>query len=144
VAKTIRNVLVTGPAGQVGKALAHALMAEGYRVRALVHKTPVNLRGVQSVRGDISNMDDVRRAIAGVDAVCQLATTKEDPATFIDVSVRGTYNLLEAARETGRIQRWLLAGGDASMGNCFPFTISRSDLLFEQKGENINPCGNCS
>jgi len=51
-----------------------------------------------------------------MDAVCQLATTKEDPDGFIDRFPSRHYNLLEAARQCKTIRRWILAGGDAAMG----------------------------
>jgi nucleoside-diphosphate-sugar epimerase len=112
----LRRVLVTGASGQLGGALVRRLVAEGFSVRALVHRTAVGVEGVEEMRGDVSDLASVRRAVKGIDAVCQLATTKEDSAGFIDVSVRGTYNLLEAAREAGTVRRWILAGGDAAMG----------------------------
>jgi len=55
----------------------------------------------------------------GVDAVCHLATSKEDRAGFIDVSIRGTYNLLEGCRTTPTVKQFILAGGDAALGIWF-------------------------
>jgi len=115
----IRRVLVAGASGMLGRELTRQLLEAGYQVRALVHKTPVGVRGVERVRGSVADLACVRRAMKGADAVCQLATTKEDPDTFIDVSIRGTYNLLEAARESPSVRRWILAGGDAAMGIYF-------------------------
>ena len=117
--KTIKRVLVAGASGKLGCRLVPRLLQAGYEVRTLVHKTPVNIAGVQSMRGNVSDPASMRKAVDGVDAICQLATTKEDPRTFIDVSVRGTYNLLEAARQCGTVQRWILSGGDAAMGIYF-------------------------
>ncbi|MFB3893420.1 MAG: NAD-dependent epimerase/dehydratase family protein [Phycisphaerae bacterium] len=115
----IRRVLVAGASGQLGRELTRQLLTAGYEVRALIHKTPLDVPGVKCIRGNVSSLADCRRAVEGADAVCQLATTKEDPDTFIDVSIRGTYNLLEAARQSGRVRRWVLSGGDAAMGIYF-------------------------
>src|SRR4051812_42780811 len=85
----VKRVLVTGASGQLGAALVRRLVDEGMQVRALVHRTPMEVKGVEVIRGDVSDLASMQRAVKGADAVCHLATTKEDPATFIDVSVRG-------------------------------------------------------
>ena len=55
---------------------------------------------------------------AGADIVVQLATAKEDAATFFDVSLRGTFHVLEACRRHA-IKQFLLFGGDAALGIWF-------------------------
>jgi nucleoside-diphosphate-sugar epimerase len=74
---------------------------------------------VEVVQGSVSDAAFVEEAVKGMDAVCHLATTKEDREGFIDVSVRGTFNLLDASRECGHIKQFILAGGDASLGIFF-------------------------
>lgn len=115
----VESVLVTGASGKLGCAIAGAFIAAGYHVRALQHRTPVAVAGVEVVKGSISDAATVERAVAGMDAVCQLATTKEDPQTYFEVSLRGTLNLLEAVRQEGRVKQFLLSGGDAAMGIWF-------------------------
>jgi len=70
------------------------------------------------VTGSVGDWEFVRAAVDGVDAICHLATTKED-RDFIDVSVRGTFNLLDAARECESFKQFILAGGDAALGIFF-------------------------
>jgi nucleoside-diphosphate-sugar epimerase len=60
----------------------------------------------------------VATTIRGAAVVVQLATTKEDAASFFDVSLRGTFNVLEACRHHG-VQQFILVGGDASLGIWF-------------------------
>ncbi len=115
----IKNILVTGAAGKVGRRLAPALLDAGYHVRALQHRSPLPFDNVEVLRGSVSDKEVVRRALRDVDAVCHLATSKEDPETFIDVSLRGTFNLLDACRESGRVRRFILASGDAALGIYF-------------------------
>jgi nucleoside-diphosphate-sugar epimerase len=115
----IESVLITGASGKLGRAIAAAFVAAGCRVRALQHRTPVAIDGVEIVPGSISDAATVEQAVAGMDAVCQLATTKEDPETYFDVSLRGTLNLLEAVRRERRVKQFLLSGGDAAMGIWF-------------------------
>lgn len=115
----IRTVLVTGASGKLGRALIPALLEAGYSVRATQFKTPVKVRGVRTVTGSMADPGFVRRALEGVDAVCHLATCKEDPAQFFDVSVRGTFTLLDEARQRGSLKQLILASGDAALGIFF-------------------------
>jgi UDP-glucose 4-epimerase len=78
----------------------------------------------------------VREVVRGTDAVIQMATTKEDPDTFFDVSVRGTLNMLEACRKLGTRQ-FLLLGGDAAVGIWYyphPIPIDESHPLMAYPG----------
>ena len=115
----IKNILVTGASGKIGRSLIPALVQEGYRVRAVQFQTPLAFDDVEVITGSVSDRDFVRRACNGIDAVCHLATSKEDPEYFLDVSVRGTFNLLDAARECRTLKQFLLAGGDAALGIFF-------------------------
>jgi len=115
----IDTVLVTGASGKLGRALVPALLNAGYRVRATQFKTPVKVPGVSVVTGDISDRRFVRRALADVDAVCHLATCKEDPEHFFDVSIRGTFTLLDEAKRRGGLKQFILASGDAALGIFF-------------------------
>lgn len=109
---------VFGGSGKIGRRVIAALVQRGMAVRALVHRTPVAGDGVVSVPGSITDSAAVAETIRGADLVLQLATTKEDPATFFDVSLRGTFNLLEACRGQS-IRQFMLLGGDAAQGIWF-------------------------
>jgi nucleoside-diphosphate-sugar epimerase len=115
----IRKVLVTGASGKLGRSLVPALVDAGYTVRATQFKTPVKVPGVRTVTGSMSDPGFVRRALRGMDAVCHLATCKEDAANFMDVSVKGTFTLLDEARKQGGLKQLILASGDAALGIFF-------------------------
>jgi len=115
----INNILVTGASGKLGQAMTRIFLNVGYHVRALQHRTPVDIEGVEIFTGSVTDVEAMRQAVAGMDVICHLATTKEDPATFFDVSVRGTFNLLEATRHSGQVKQFLLSSGDAVMGIWF-------------------------
>jgi dTDP-L-rhamnose 4-epimerase len=110
---TASRVLITGGAGFIGSHVADALLARGYRVRALddlseqVHgksgKFPPYLAtDVETLRGDVRNPNDVVRALTDVDAVFHFAAmvgvgqSMYQIEKYTDVNNRGTSVLLEA------------------------------------------------
>jgi len=111
------SAAVFGASGKLGRRVVELLAQRGLAVRALVHRTPVHAAAT-SVTGSITDPAAVREVVAGSDLVIHLATTKEDPETFFDVSVRGTFNVLEACREH-RPRQVVLLSGDAVYGIWF-------------------------
>ena len=133
---TLRSVAVFGGSGKVGRRVVRLLRERGLHVRALVHREPVPAEGVECVSGTISDPEVVRSVVRGTDAVVQLATTKEDPESFFDVTVRGTLNVLEACRWEGT-QQLLLLSGDAVFGIWFypqPIPIDEQHPLMAYPG----------
>lgn len=113
-------VLVTGASGKVGRVVVERLVAlpGAPRVRALTHTSRMDARpGLDVMHGDIAQRDTARRAMQDVTHVVHLATAKESPDTIIDVAVRGLFWLLEEARESAHLRRFLLVGGDAAVGH---------------------------
>lgn len=130
----LSRVAVFGGSGKIGQRVIPLLQERGLAVRALVHQTQID--GVEAVTGSITDAHVVRGVVAGTDAVIQLATTKEDPGTFFDVSVRGTLNILEACRFEGT-QQVILLGGDAAFGIWFypqPIPIDENHALMAYPG----------
>lgn len=133
---TIRTVAVFGASGKIGRHVVPLMLQRGLQVRALVHRTPVEAEGVECITGSITDPEACREVVAGADAVVQLATTKEDPDSFFDVSVRGTLNALEACRGAD-IQQFILLGGDAAFGIWFypqPIPIDENHKLMAYPG----------
>ncbi len=105
------KVLVTGATGFLGRHLLDLLLERGDDVRAFQRSYDPQLEelGIEIVEGDLTDREDVRRALDGVDAVYHLAGRVErDPARAHEMyalHVEGTRHLLDAARElgTGRI-----------------------------------------
>jgi nucleoside-diphosphate-sugar epimerase len=109
------KVLLTGATGFLGGHVAEALSARGDRVRALVRKTSnrkhlETLSGVELFEGSVEQVDRVREAVDGVDAIvhCAGIVKARDNDEFFTVNVGGTSNLVEAARQRARpIERFV-------------------------------------
>jgi len=133
----IGNVLVTGASGKIGRNLVPALVAEGYCVRAVQFQTPISFEGVEVARGSVSDRPFIRSALKDIDAVCHLATCKEDRDNFLDVGVRGTFTLLDESREAGHIRQFVQASGDAALGIFFyphPYPLDENAPLAAYPG----------
>jgi len=115
----IRRVLVTGASGKLGGPLCGALLTAGYQVLALRHRNAVGVEGVEEVAGDVADTGLIDDLVSRSDAVIHLATCKENREGLVQVSVRGTLNLLDAAMRTKTPKRLILASGDAVNGIYF-------------------------
>ncbi len=103
------KVLVTGAAGNAGQAVTRLLANEGFTLRSADVAPPPggDSGGGEFVRCDTRTPEDVRRAVAGMDAVVHLAAWHSahrppiSDATIFAVNVDGTFNVIEACREAG-------------------------------------------
>ncbi|MBE1513473.1 NAD-dependent epimerase/dehydratase family protein [Nesterenkonia halotolerans] len=97
------RVLVTGASGLLGRSVAQRLVAEGYFVTVLQRRASA-LDGVREIRGSLADPAAVARATQDQDAVIHMAAkvsvsgAHED---FLEVNVRGTQRLLDAAQSSG-------------------------------------------
>jgi NAD dependent epimerase/dehydratase len=113
------DVLVTGGDGFIGSHLVERLVEEGARVRAfclynsrgswgwLDEADPATRARLDVRLGDIRDARFVERAAEGVEVVLHLAAliaipySYMAPESFVDTNVRGTLNILDAARRAG-------------------------------------------
>lgn len=117
-ALNIQKLAIFGGSGKLGRALIEYFVSQGLQIRALIHRTPLEVPGVECIPGDVRSPEDVQRVIEGAEGVLCLATTKEDPETFFEVSLKGTFHILEACRKEP-VKQIILAGGDAACGIWF-------------------------
>ncbi len=103
------KVLVTGASGFLGGHVAELLAKRGDAVRALVRKTSNTkflrtLKGVELFEGGVEEVERVREAVDGVDAIVHAAGLVKARSLdeFFAVNVGGTSNLVQAARSGTR------------------------------------------
>ena len=113
------QILVTGADGFIGSHLVENLVKQGFKVRAFVQYNSFNswgwldqcaaeVKGEFDVfAGDIRDPHGVKMAMRGCDAVLHLAAliaipySYHSPDTYVDTNIKGTLNILQAARELG-------------------------------------------
>lgn len=117
------RALVTGATGFVGAAIARALVAEGWQVRALVRggsdRRNVATLAVEQVVGDLTDTGSVERALAGCDAAFHVAADYRlwapRPQELYRTNVDGTAHLLAAAARAG-VRRVVYTSSVATIG----------------------------
>ncbi|QEL26515.1 NAD(P)-dependent oxidoreductase [Bosea sp. F3-2] len=100
----MRNLLITGGAGNIGRKLRRELGTRFARIRILDAVAPAALAAnEEAVQADISDIAAVERAMAGMDAVIHMAgVVREAPfEAILQTNVVGTWNVYEAARRQG-------------------------------------------
>lgn len=111
------KILVTGSDGFIGSHLTEELVKQGYEVKAFVYYNSFNTWGwldtlpesimdhVEIFQGDIRDPHGVKEAMKGCSAVFHLAAliaipfSYHSPDAYVDTNVKGTLNVLQAARE---------------------------------------------
>jgi NAD dependent epimerase/dehydratase len=115
----VGKILITGADGFIGSHLTEALVRQGYDVRAFVQYNSFNSWGwldrcvpdvagkFEVFAGDVRDPHGVKTAMQGCDAVLHLAAliaipySYHSPDTYVDTNIKGTLNIVQAARELG-------------------------------------------
>jgi nucleoside-diphosphate-sugar epimerase len=115
------TAFVTGGSGFVGGALIRRLSGEGWTVKALARSDSsaqvVEQAGAQAVRGDLDDTAAMTTGSRGADVFHHAAAKVDDfgpDAEFERVTVQGTKNALQAAREAG-VPRFVHVGTEAAL-----------------------------
>lgn len=114
-----KRVLITGADGFIGSHLVERLLDEGCIVKAFVYYNSFNSWGwldtlpqstlsrIEIFSGDIRDANGVRTAMKDMEIVFHLAAliaipfSYHSPDSYIDTNIKGTLNILQAARDLG-------------------------------------------
>jgi CDP-glucose 4,6-dehydratase len=176
-----KSVLVTGATGLVGSWLVNSLLERGALVTALVlDNDPTTelfksgkIQQVSVVTGNLENYSDVKRSVLAnecstvfhLGAQTIVSTAILDPVSTFKANIEGTWNILEAVRQSrGLVRSVVVASSDKAYGtsNNLPYTevhplhgdapydVSKTctDLLAQSYGKSFSQpvgiarCGN--
>lgn len=137
--------LVTGAAGFIGANLVEALLNKGYQVRGLDNYSQGKRENVEGfiehpnytfIEGDIRDFESCLKACKDIDYVLHQAAlgsvprSMEEPLIYEDNNIKGTVNMMEAARLAG-IKRFVYASSSSVYGN--------SPILPKVEGDEGDP-----
>ncbi len=123
--------LVTGGAGFIGSNLCEAILEMGCRVRCLDDLSTGKQENVDMfrdhpnytfIKGDIRNLDTCLQACEGADYVLNQAAwgsvprSIELPLLYEEINIRGTLNMMEAARQNG-VKKFVYASSSSVYGD---------------------------
>jgi dihydroflavonol-4-reductase len=113
------DVFLTGASGFVGSHVLQALLARGYRVRALVRDSAFALPpGVIAVSGDLRAPASLVPGLRGcrflVHTAALYSFSPRDGETIAEVNIRGTEGLLDAARIAG-VERCVVTSSSSAL-----------------------------
>ncbi|WZL88698.1 SDR family oxidoreductase [Salinimicrobium sp. 3283s] len=125
------KVLVTGGAGFIGSNLCETLLGLNAKVICLDNFATgkrenlaaiIDHENFTLIEGDIRNLEDCKKAVAGVDFVLHEAAlgsvprSINDPITTNDVNISGFLNMLVASRDAG-VKRFVYAASSSTYGD---------------------------
>lgn len=123
--------LVTGGAGFIGSNLCEAILHLGYQVRCLDDLSTGKYENIEPflsdpqftfIKGDIRELDTCMEAAKGVDYILNQAAwgsvprSIEMPLFYEEINIRGTLNMMEAARQNG-VKKYVYASSSSVYGD---------------------------
>lgn len=134
-----RQILITGANGFLGSHLTKNLIKKGIRPFVLIfEKNPGGIfdeerleNKTQVIEGDIRDLKFIQKILKEnkIDAVFHLAAqsivnqSTHDPLETFETNVRGTWNILEACRNLGTVEKIIVSSSDKAYGhhNILPY-----------------------
>jgi UDP-glucose 4-epimerase len=124
------KALVTGGAGFIGSHLSDLLIKAGHEVIVIDNLLNGRIKNINHLLDnkrfefyelDITNLDEIKPLFQNIDWVFHMAgmadivPSIENPSTYFNCNVTGTFNVLEASREAG-IRKIIYAASSSSYG----------------------------
>jgi nucleoside-diphosphate-sugar epimerase len=135
-----KKILLTGGAGFIGTTLAGRLVdqndiviLDNYHRNALRHTRLSDHPNVKVIRGDVTDPDAAHAAAEGCEIIVHLAaiagvdTVLRMPVDTMKVAILGTYNMLEAARQQHRLERFVDFSTSEVFG-AYAYNVREADL----------------
>lgn len=135
-----KKILLTGGAGFIGTTLAGRLadqndivILDNYHRNALRHTHLSDHPNVKVIRGDVTDPDAAHAAAEGCEIIIHLAaiagvdTVLRMPVDTMKVAILGTYNMLEAARQQPRLERFVDFSTSEVFG-AYAYNVREADL----------------
>jgi UDP-N-acetylglucosamine 4-epimerase len=125
------KIVITGGAGFIGSNLCEHFLSKGHEIVCLDNFATGHRHNLAAfegnknftpIEGDIRNMADCQKAVAGADYVLHQAAlgsvprSINDPATTNDVNVSGFLNMLIASRDAN-VKRFVYAASSSTYGD---------------------------
>lgn len=140
------KALVTGVAGFIGSGIARRLLAEGWNVKGIdsltdyysEHLKRQNLAGLTSPNFEFVEADildaELESLVAGVDFIFHQAgqpgvrkSWGADFRIYIDANISATQQLLEAAKKSSTLRKFVYASSSSVYGNANRYPVLESD-----------------
>ncbi len=132
---TNMQILITGISGRVGANVATTFIRNGHNVRGLVWRgdrqaEKIALIGADIVEGDLASSSEVAKSAQGSDAIFHLGAAFQaggpfTPEQYLDINVKGTFNVLEAAlAQQDRLKHVIVTSTDGTMDKYPPDGIA--------------------
>jgi NAD dependent epimerase/dehydratase len=153
-----KKILVTGADGFIGSHLVEELVNQGYDVKAFCLYNSFNSWGwidslseevkskIEVFSGDVRDPNGVRTAMKGCDIVFHLAAliaipySYHSPDSYVDTNVKGTLNILQAARDFG-VERVLVTSTSEVYGTAQYVPINEAHPMQPQSPYSASKIG---
>ena len=137
---TDSKILITGGAGFIGSRFLKRIIdnnkitvLDNLHRDALSGTAMANHPNLTFIKGDVRDKDVVRKSMKGQTHVMHLAaiagvdTVINNPLLTMDVIIKGTFNLLEAAVEEGGVKRFIDISTSEVFGS-YAFRVNEQDI----------------